>query len=87
MSNVIDLNSFRKKQSAQKELASSNLPNASLPDPTTPSKLPSSAEDRFLQDAMNFKFQRMSPPVAFVVVNQTNLPSPFPSEPTPPMAA
>lgn len=90
MSNVIDLNSFRKRKTEsvtvttpQLEPVQSVTPLMAMVGPMKPAKV----EEQFHRDATRFRFIRMKPPGAFVVMNTNKLPNPFPPDPLPPLVA
>lgn len=93
MSNVVDLDSYRKKKAQPQQVTLDPLPTI----PITPriGKLsmvsdvltPTGVDPQFYRDGLRFKFLRMSPPGTFAILNTSKLPDPFPPDQPPPMAA
>lgn len=92
MSNVIDLDAFRKKRTAPVQLE----PLPSIPIHPRISGMsmkmhsilpPGCVDPQFHRDGLQFKFLRMAPPGAFAILNTSKLPDPFPPDSPPPMAA
>lgn len=90
MSNVVDLDSFRKKKDQLQQVTLEPLPTI----PITPRVgkftdvlTPTGVDPQFHRDGFRFKFLRMPPPGAFAILNTSKLPDPFPPDQPPPMAA
>lgn len=100
MSNVIDIDAFRKKKElpAVTDPKTQQLPtipitprigelNQSKVTPVKLLTLNGGVESLFLREARRFRFTRMPNPPAFIIMKTDILPPPFPPDSPPPLVA
>lgn len=88
--NVIDFASKKaERDKKSKDVVNNQLTQSIESSQTTNSRIgvPDGVDPLFFAEMVNFRFQNMKPPAAFVIMNTDNLPPAFPPDPPPLMAA
>ncbi len=86
MNNVISFEEAKARKDKLVDVSASKTHSTQMPGMKSVTAL-STAESLFIREARRFKFVRVSKPPTFVIMNNKNLPPPFPPDSPPPLVA